>query len=111
MRKLAVRSPWWVFADILANYSEFDTYGALSGRSVEIGHATRGRLPQEFWANLATAPYVVYSYETPIAWLNSRNVEWVAPDVKYSRTTSAHQSKISLAAYHANKKLKARRLQ
>jgi hypothetical protein len=36
------------------------------------------------------ASYVIFSYDTPIAW---RDVEgrWFIPSVTYSRTTSKHQ--------------------
>ena len=34
--------------------------------------------------------YVVYSYQTPIAWVTRAGVA-VIPDVKYSVTTSSHQ--------------------
>lgn len=38
----------------------------------------------------ANPTYVVYSYETPIAWLNTTG--WVVPHILYSVTTSHHQS-------------------
>lgn len=34
--------------------------------------------------------YVVYSYATPIAWLDTDGV-WTLPAITYSRTTSKHQ--------------------
>lgn len=41
--------------------------------------------------------YIVWSYETPIAWfvrsaINAQRSGWVMPDVRYSVTTSKHQS-------------------
>jgi hypothetical protein len=35
--------------------------------------------------------YIIYSYSTPIAWYTS-NGQWVIPSLKYSVTTSKHQS-------------------
>ena len=34
--------------------------------------------------------FIIYSYNTPIAWFGK--VGWVIPSVKYSSTTSRHQS-------------------
>lgn len=36
--------------------------------------------------------YVIFSYGTPIAW-HLLNGDWVKPNVKYSPTTSKHQSR------------------
>jgi hypothetical protein len=55
-----------------------------------------GKLPEEYAAELREANrnglvrYILYSYLTPVAWL----VEgvWVQPPVRYSVTTSGHQS-------------------
>lgn len=41
--------------------------------------------------------YIVYSYGTPIAWHNIRE-GWNIPPVKYSRTTSRHQSTVRRGA-------------
>lgn len=54
-----------------------------------------GRLPEEFQDDLAHNYdhddfYVVMSYGTPIAWY--ANGVWSMPRVKYSVTTSKHQS-------------------
>lgn len=49
-----------------------------------------GRLPESLWPSVRNATYVVYSYDTPIGWF--LDDEWVIPDVKYSVTTSRHQS-------------------
>lgn len=56
----------------------------------EAGPASQtGSLPAEFTASARAAQYVIYSYETPIAW--KENGAWVQPDVRYSLTTSNHQ--------------------
>ena len=58
-----------------------------------------GQLPSRFRAAYeATAfhahQFVVYSYDTPIAWRLSDG-SWSVPDTKYSMTTSRHQSHLS----------------
>lgn len=56
-----------------------------------------GRLPQEHADALREADrcgkiqYILYSYSTPMAWLLDGE-GWVKPQVKYSPTTSGHQS-------------------
>ena len=65
------------------------------------GKGTTGRLPEpwrsKFLAAIsATGTYVVLSYDTPIAWWDA-TTGWVIPDVKYSPTTSRHQSNVRLA--------------
>ena len=42
-----------------------------------------------------TTTYVVYSYQTPIAWTNK--TDWFIPADSYSVTTNHHQSVISVA--------------
>lgn len=66
---------------------------AVSGPAVEFGH-----LPRKFHASAREAVYVVYSYDTPIAWVleapqnGPRNPYWFKiPDVSYSPTTGQHQ--------------------
>lgn len=63
------------------------------------GKGTTGRLPEPWWSKFVTRAkeaYVVYSYNTPIAWWDA-TTGWVIPDVKYSPTTSRHQSIVRLA--------------
>lgn len=45
---------------------------------------------------LSDARYVVWSYHTPIAWLTIDD-EWIVPDIRYSMTTSQHQSLVRSA--------------
>lgn len=40
--------------------------------------------------------YVVFSYRTPIAWLDA-DLEWHMPSYKYSATTTNHQSVVFVA--------------
>lgn len=58
-----------------------------------------GRMPVEYvvelkrYAGTATAGlYVIFSYDTPIAYVSLVSGEAVIPDVKYSPTTSRHQA-------------------
>lgn len=63
------------------------------------GDGTFGRLPQQWrdrFPSRVSECYVVYSYRTPIAWWDA-TTGWVIPDVKYSPTTSRHQSIVRLA--------------
>ena len=53
----------------------------------------QGKLPAEMWEILAerrdSVVAIVYSYRTPIAWLDAG--QWIIPDVYYSPTTARHQ--------------------
>lgn len=63
------------------------------------GKGTTGRLPEPWRSKFVTRAfdaYVVLSYDTPIAWWDA-TTGWVIPDVKYSPTTSRHQSIVRLA--------------
>ena len=81
--------------DWIARRREFkNSTGSLRGARIEPGWVpdTLGELPYSAATvgGVNSAEYVVYSYQTPIAWWTSRN-GWVRPPVKYSRTTSRHQ--------------------
>lgn len=91
-------------ASLIHERTEFETYGALSAEWN--GGYPLGQLPQP-WRDILIAhttnsqgqverAYVVYSYQTPIAWWTKAH-GWVIPPVKYSRTTSVHQGKLYLA--------------
>jgi len=95
MLKLTTRSSWLEFRDAIENSQDFDTSGALKGRNERHGAMNLGRLPRDLDATARDADYVVYSYATPIAWRTQG--QWHTPDVKYSVTTSRHQSKIFTA--------------
>lgn len=63
------------------------------GRPWQTGHLPR------VWAETLRYDdpiYTVFSYATPIAWMNA-NGQWRFPDVKYSITTSGHQRAVSHA--------------
>lgn len=79
----------------------FTTGGALRGGALDTRYPHTGRLPQPYrkiYLDLAGKAYyasktlyVVYSYDTPIAWFDPFTETWVHPDVKYSTTTSHHR--------------------
>jgi len=75
----------------------FRTHGALRGDTFAYG---TGRLPAD-WRNTFTArngviDYVIYSYQTPIAW-HDKESGWIVPDESYSVTTSRHQGTVRAA--------------
>ena len=61
------------------------------------GHALMGELPPKWWPLLVNAPgevYVVYSYDTPIAWWDPVAWRWTVPEHVYSHTTTIHQNMV-----------------
>lgn len=77
----------------IARRADFDCNGTLRGQAGWFIGV--GLLPHEYHDEITTATayddfYVVFSYATPIAWF--ANGKWTMPDVKYSVTTSRHQS-------------------
>lgn len=96
---LKSKGPWWELSPYVRARETFKTHGSLGGVSGVPGYWPEGQLPDEYKASLAQADYVVFSYRTPIAWhlrgdYVGESLAWVIPDVKYSNTTSAQQSKI-----------------
>lgn len=94
-----------LWTDTLANLRPFRTSGALRGEATSYVIST-GYLPREHVHALYGAVqansllYVVSSYATPIAWavrFGADGVEWIQPPVKYSVTTTRHQSVVSSA--------------
>ena len=89
----------------LANREPFRTRGSLKGETPDAAWlfafaSGYGRLPRD-WARTLSArrhliTYVVYSYQTPIAWHDSE-AGWIVPDERYSITTSRHQSTVRAA--------------
>lgn len=95
--KLTTRSSWIEYSFVMRGRQPFRTYGAL--RSTR-ERGTVGVLPEPYRTEFLDCPsidYVVYSYNTPIAWHSASG--WIVPDVKYSVTTSRHQSKIEVAVH------------
>lgn len=85
--------------DMIARREDFETYGALRGGWITEGTATSypGYLAGpdlEVWQDQRPhIAYVVWSYDTPIAWW-SRRYGWHKVSQKFSVTTSKHQGKL-----------------
>lgn len=102
--RLRSRSDSWSrFADVIDRRLPFTTStnslrGATRPESQESGQLrSRHAAAANLWtADQRSIDYVIYSYATPIAWHITVGdlSEWIYPDVTYSRTTSAHQTKI-----------------
>lgn len=90
---LSTRDGWWKFSPYIRSREAFRTHGALRAEEGMPGYWTAGRLPADYSASLGDATYVVYSYDTPIAWWSEAN-GWTVPDQRYSVTTSRHQTKV-----------------
>ena len=101
---------WTVLKDILVGTPQpFNAaIASLRGREVnDLSDFNRGWLPAEYRnaARDAVISYVIYSYETPIAWRQiagwqldgAAEYEWVVPKVTYSATTTKHQNKVRVA--------------
>lgn len=69
------------------------TVTGYDGRLMEV--ADMGIMPRlrqpEFWREVRDALYVVYSRETPIAWIKADGT-MRCPDIKYSVTTTRQQN-------------------
>ena len=88
----------------------FVSHGALSarGHSGPSDHLLFGSLPSSYSKTLKgldDANYVVKSYDTPIGF-HSEEHGWVIPKVKYSRTTSKHQSQVRKGAEESGRPVK-----
>lgn len=73
--------------------------GNLRADWIRADEVERGYLPSWAWERITTLGradiFVVWSYATPIGWW-SRKWGWEAPRVKYSPTTTRHQSVMPL---------------
>ena len=78
---------------------DFKTYGSLSGSTTR---RDVGQMPhnwrEDFYDRANFIDFVVYSYDTPVAWHDSKR-GWVFPDVKYSVTTSKQQGSVRYALH------------
>lgn len=84
-------------ADTIVRQERFkNSGGTFSGGYLLDTWAEYGKLPIEYRAAFQAAAtlgtYVVWSYRTPIAWFDHIRQTWVTPDVRYSVTTTNHQS-------------------
>ena len=73
-----------------------------------------GRLPSQLSPGLRNieTDYTVYSYSTPIAWRSTEG-HWEVPNIRYSPTTSNHQTQIRRAlgnSYHSTLQIANSRL-
>lgn len=86
-------------AEAIGNREEFVTHGALKATR-HMGYANSpGWLTGEdlaaFNRDHGSFSYVVWSYETPIAWVTDDSRVHIVQQ-KFSRTTSQHQGKLYL---------------
>lgn len=56
----------------------------------------RGRLSEEYLREPSGPIFVIFSYNTPIAWMYDG--EWQIPNVTYSATTTNHQGLVRVYA-------------
>lgn len=60
-----------------------------------------GQLPEDWKRTLRArwehVTYVVFSYQTPIAWFDNDANAWIVPEHTYSVTTTRHQFAVSYA--------------
>lgn len=103
MINLTVNRGWLPFADALHRHEEFKTHGSLKGlrhnpsdRVTRLGDLERKSPNRAVDLQVAAVDFVVYSYDTPIAWHTVRR-GWVVPTVTYSITTTEHQRLIKEA--------------
>lgn len=95
MSKISTRDAHGI-ARRVTKREEFDTHGALSGRTYSLGSGImRGETFERFCGDVRDLRYVIYSYATPIAWQTPDG--WVIPSDRYSATTSRHQSTVRQA--------------
>lgn len=98
MAKISTRGT--AVRDAIANRRDFDTHGSFWGREVsDLASLPTGELARtDAWNDFRSsgAAFVVYSYRTPIAWWSEAH-GWTVPPVKYSVTTSRHQSQVRYA--------------
>jgi|SRR5262245_51175948 len=103
---MAFKSASWTKVKKAVNNRASFTQGNMSGRWVDdVDDTCWGQLPQEhkdqLKADLIVCPrYVVFSYQTPIGWAESMTDKnkWTIPNVRYSVTTTQHQSVLAFAA-------------
>lgn len=99
-KKLDANGSWTQFRAVLEVLEDFDTRDSLYGRAQNFA-SSKGMLSEDWRISLQTVEdwgeleYVVYSYETPIAWRASG--EWTMTNEKHSATTTRHQSSIYTA--------------
>lgn len=83
-------------AQILLSSRPFDTHGNLWARREFKGYGEYEPFDAEERREMLTATYVVYSYETPIAWRLPSGA-WAFNMTRYSATTTKHQTLVHSA--------------
>ena len=106
--KLSTRNPGPIAKKLLALES-FKTNGALKGvaKPEWIDHGKISVRDFNFLLgdrNYYGIDYVIYSYETPIAWLRGDG-EWAMPEAGYTPTTKKHKATIREAIQEYKKAL------
>lgn len=95
--KHGANAGWWRIRDAIKAGDAFEnssrTFRGVPTRTPE--HALIGDLPRIYWRSVRMANYIVWSYETPIAWRVGGT--WFTPDVDYSPTTRYHQNQANTA--------------
>lgn len=84
---------------------DIEGYGSMRSRStpkgIRRGGWSSGELPRKLTQIMReredSIVQVIYSYDTPIAWLDAG--QWIVPDVSYSPTTGKHQSYLHVLGY------------
>lgn len=84
---------------------DVEGYGSMWSKStpegLRRGGYNLGRLPHRLrkivMERADSITQVIYSYNTPIAWLDAG--QWIVPSVSYSNTTGKHQSYLSVLDY------------
>lgn len=101
--QLTTHQGWWEFSPVLVRLQPFRTHGALRGDVMDGYWSSTGRLPSEWVQRIRNEQpdYVVFSYGTPIAW-HSEKDGWTKPPLKYSITTTRHQSLVFTAIDNPN---------
>ena len=106
--KLTTRNPGPIAKKLLALES-FKTNGALKGvaKPEWIDHGRISVRDYDFLRgdrNYYGIDYVIYSYDTPIAWLRGDG-EWAMPEAGYTPTTTRHKNTIRAAIQEYKKAL------
>lgn len=93
MLKLTVNTSVLTIANAMRVGQAFATGGGLSSRTEFAGKGQLSLFDDAELDELHESKYVVYSYDTPIAWIKPGG-GWVKNMTFYSNTTSKHQHKI-----------------
>lgn len=105
------RGPWNPVGEKLTGYGKHRTdfrklseylarqadwhMGSMWATSNIKAYSRYGKLSGAYYESVTHADYIVWSYETPIAWLTYGI--WYMPEKRYSPTTTQHQGKIRTA--------------